>query len=252
MIAACPRCRAARARPPECRRAIRIAELHRRPRHRQRVLRAPRDRLALSLHHQRQDADGQVIRHVDREELHATVAQGEQESRVRDRRPSLAMTGVAAVALARCSAACQAAAHRDCARCRRSRPLRVANPVSGKGEQSSFGAQTNARYALQVGRGRDAFQPRSSGEIPPTPRRRKTDKDCHRRHHAKALRNRQTAGQGRWSLGSKTPLRRADARGCRDVVGTGWVTPSQEAMLQPRLCGGMVRPSFASDWQGNH
>ena len=50
----------------------------------QRLFRAPRDRLAFGLRHQRHDADGQIIGlgQIDGEEPHAAVAQGQQEGRI--------------------------------------------------------------------------------------------------------------------------------------------------------------------------
>ena len=59
-----------------------VAELHpARLGHCQRLLGAPRDGFAFGLGHQRHDADGEVIglRHIDGEEMHAAVAQRQQE-----------------------------------------------------------------------------------------------------------------------------------------------------------------------------
>ena len=74
--------RTALSSPPQRRRAVRVAEPHAAaPGHRQRLLGALRDRLALLLRHQRHDADGEVVRlrQVHRGEAHAAVAQRQQE-----------------------------------------------------------------------------------------------------------------------------------------------------------------------------
>ena len=75
-------------------------------RHRQRLLGPPGDRLALLLRHQRHDADGEVVRlgQVDRGEPHPASRSVSRKAALRDSRSSLAITSVAPVTLARCSA----------------------------------------------------------------------------------------------------------------------------------------------------
>ena len=83
-----PERRTALASPPQRRRANRVAEPHAAaPRHCQRLLGPPRDRLALGLRHQRHDPDGEVAR--GRRPLGA------------GRRPRLAYTDLSAVQAAR-------------------------------------------------------------------------------------------------------------------------------------------------------
>ena len=80
-----PEGRTALAGPPERRRSIGVAEAHTAaPGHRQRLLGAPGDRLALLLRHQGHDPDGEVVRlwQIDRREPHAAVAQRQQEGGV--------------------------------------------------------------------------------------------------------------------------------------------------------------------------
>ena len=78
--------RTALASPPERRRAVGVAEPHpAAPGHAQRLLRPLRDCLALGLSHQRDDADGQVVRlrQVDRGKLHPAGPRGARAGKLR-------------------------------------------------------------------------------------------------------------------------------------------------------------------------